>query len=224
MGLVQREAWHSKLPICSSDGILIEVDATEHTMFNHDDAGSSADSESSESEDDSSDYSSSDGSHYSGEHQDVQGESDYPDADNNDVVSDGGATRNSVAGKKSSLTPDEILELKNDRQVRKFFFEMVDEGLRRHGTPPPRKEATPDSGRIKQNKVKLPSDTTLYTPALKRQLKSNDAIEKISNFVESMRLQSEESQPGSSVGEQSVTPEPRTDRGRNRQHSQSKSR
>ena len=34
--------------------------------------------------------------------------------------------------------------------------------------------------------IKSPSDTTLYTPALKRATKENDVIQKISNFIESV--------------------------------------
>ena len=39
---------------------------------------------------------------------------------------------------------------------------------------------------------KSPSDTTLYTPALRRNRRSLDAISKISNFVESMRLEEDD--------------------------------
>ena len=41
----------------------------------------------------------------------------------------------------------------------------------------------------KQDRIKSPSDTTLYTPVLKQSKKMDNMIDKISNFVESVRLE-----------------------------------
>ena len=49
------------------------------------------------------------------------------------------------------------------------------------------------------DQIKSPSDTTLYTPVLKRGLQAKNAIDRISNFVESMRMQSDDT-PSSSIG------------------------
>lgn len=39
-----------------------------------------------------------------------------------------------------------------------------------------------------RSQVKSPPDTTLYTPALKKATKENNATQEISNFVDSIRL------------------------------------
>ena len=55
-----------------------------------------------------------------------------------------------------------------------------------------------------QNIVKSPSDTTLYAPALKKLAKENDAISKISNFIETVWLEVESDKPSPAVMKKSV--------------------
>ena len=60
-------------------------------------------------------------------------------------------------------------------------------------------ETPHNQGKHKANvpeKIKSPSDTTLYNPALKRAACADDIIDKISNFVESIRIESEMGREG----------------------------
>ena len=55
-------------------------------------------------------------------------------------------------------------------------------------------EKTPrgnDIGGRMQEHIKSPSDTTLYTPVLKKGVENDALISKISNFIEGLRLQDE---------------------------------
>ena len=110
---------------------------------------------------------------------------------------------------EAAATPERnIRELvKNDPYVQQMVKDMVVESIKEErakqsnakgnsGQPVSGKSIVrnhvPEEIRFNDNqagRIKLPSDTTLYTPALKQNKDNNFIIDKISNFVESVRME-----------------------------------
>ena len=94
-------------------------------------------------------------------------------------------------------------KMKRDPHLRQLINELVDEKIEEEPTPRVKKGKISKStdkkskrGKIPnsfegENILKSPSDTTLYTPVLKRGKKANNLIDRISDFVESIRLETE---------------------------------
>ena len=96
--------------------------------------------------------------------------------------------------KEDTFSRDEFVKLTKNAEFRKLMKEMVDEELdeREKEREQKRKrseaKATQDGN---NNIIKSPSDTTLYTPALRKGIEANSAVHKISEFVENIRLETQ---------------------------------
>ena len=82
--------------------------------------------------------------------------------------------------------------MKADPELSSLIHELSDKRVQPNWpAPPPVATNTPikrrSRGNIGGNMVKSPSDTTLYTPAL-QQIRQNNAVEQISNFVQEIQL------------------------------------
>ena len=114
------------------------------------------------------------------------------------------------------MSSSKITEWKKDPEFKQFMFEILSEAgvANRVET-----NKVTNSDRVCANEgkskspvaLKLPSDTTIYQPAFKKvNEKTHDAIQRISNFVDNIRLQDEiRSTPGHSQQKTSVQPKPK---------------
>ena len=95
---------------------------------------------------------------------------------------------------------------KNDPKFRKYLNELIEERVSQEkqgnneqdiafSTPKVSKQRVIKPIRLSQ-KVKSPSDTTLYTPALKQSKENQNIIDQISNFVEGIRRRSFDEEDG----------------------------
>ena len=155
--------------------------------------------------------------------------------DDDQTSSMDGSPQPKLIGDKQQQKKDWIKEIKNNPEVKGIIQQLVEDEIDQRER---RKTNTPESAR-KSTNVKSPSDTTLYTPALKRGYKADNTIQKISNFVESLRLSSVGRDSRERSGEQDrpqarrQSPSPPKDRSpspdvvrvrRSRSHSRSRSR
>ena len=100
--------------------------------------------------------------------------------------------------------------LRNDPDFREFLGEMMDERLAAAKKPEKKKKSDYDNDKINSPSpplvrgFKSPSDMTIYSPGL-RKVNSEDVslIEKISNFVASIRLDGSKKEQNSIVGNRS---------------------
>ena len=123
-----------------------------------------------------------------------------------EAISDGEPDNEVVlTDKKNNLR----VQLKRDPQLREMFKELVDERIEKltgntvkgnsknNGVEVVAREQSKAETPIRNKSpvIKSPSDTTIYTPALKKGREQDNLINKISNFVESIRLESQRNSP-----------------------------
>ena len=123
-----------------------------------------------------------------------------------------GRERRSRSRSRARGHPDWQQELKENPDAQRYIDQIVaakvKKQLARASRTPERKGR--EIGPPKGPGIKSPSDTTLYAPALSRKSRDNNVINRISNFVEGMRLD----------GSRSRSPTPRNRHRSSREHSE----
>ena len=115
-------------------------------------------------------------------------------------------------------------ELQADPDVQQLVNELVQENVQKEMSLHKRSQEsigeTPKRSKDKGNKVrstpkrrlcdrivKSPSDTTLYTPALKKEMETNNVIDRISDFVETIRIQDQHAREWPSTSRRQQPPD-----------------
>ena len=125
-------------------------------------------------------------------------------------------TPSSVVTFKRSRYADYQQEYAANPEFRQFMDGMVDERIQqnerqsKYGHQAKKNWERCNQGRFFANTsslvVKSPSDSTLYTPALKQGLVDNQVINRISNFVDNIRLEAQHNSPNMRRNQQQVSP------------------
>ena len=159
-----------------------------------------------------------------GEAEEVERVDDLNELDNHSVVendvsqAEANLNESQSAQQKSGERMKKLrADLQKDPEVQMLIQEMVEENLRKESGPnlenwaerrqvgnqmPKSTGKMPENGKVIKRRVtceaiKSPSDTTLYTPALKKRAENSQVIDQISDFVEGIRIQEKrKSYPG----------------------------
>ena len=108
------------------------------------------------------------------------------------------------SGRQPKLTAaDKVSELSKDPEVQDYLMELVEKQVKKSldkvkaggKSAPPRNMKEGNQVNLeKEDLIKSPSDTTLYTPTFRKGVQENAIIDKISNFVESIRIEGQSSE------------------------------
>ena len=201
--------YNSKIPDVAGDGIRVDTTPSEDEMYRNP-SSDSGDSSLSESESSQSEVESQ-ASDYSDDEVSEEGRATFSCSSSDEDVAQ--ATLTVTQSPQHSLRD----MLKQDPEVQKIESEMAKQCYRHKRKECKRKALlkeqkkrkqrtkgranelskefkTPSSkSMVRSNRTKLPSDTTLYKPALAmgRNNSRSDIINRISNFVEGIRIESE---------------------------------